>query len=78
MRASAGAPVPDLWPVYDAIRCPVRVIRGATSDILTADTAARMRERGPKAGVAELAGVGHAPTLIADEQIACVEGFLAD
>jgi pimeloyl-ACP methyl ester carboxylesterase len=78
VRASAGAPVPDLWPVYDAIRCPVRVIRGGTSDILTTETAARMRERGPRARIAEFAGVGHAPSLIAEDQIACVERFLAD
>ena len=78
VRASAGAPVPDLWPVYDAIRCPVRVIRGESSDILTAETAARMRERGPRAQVADVAGVGHAPTLIADDQVAVVERFLAD
>lgn len=76
VRASAGVPAPDLWPVYGAIRCPVRVIRGETSDILTAETAAGMAARGAR--VAEVAGVGHAPTLIADDQIAIVERFLAD
>lgn len=75
--ASAQAAVP-LWPFYEAIRCPVRVIRGAASDILSAQTALEMTRRGPKAKVEELAGVGHAPSLIADDQLAMVERFLAD
>lgn len=78
LRGALGAPAPELWPLYDLIRCPVRVIRGVDSDILTADTAQRMTGRGPKATVAEIGGVGHAPTLIAEDQIAVVERFLAD
>ncbi len=65
-----------LWPVYDAIRCPTLVIRGSVSDLLTADTAAEMTTRGPKARVYEVAGVGHAPALMAEDQIAVIEGFL--
>ena len=37
-----------------------------------------MTARGPRAKVVEIAGVGHAPSLIADEQLAVVEAFLAD
>lgn len=68
----------DLWPVYDAIRCPTQVLRGARSDILSAATAQRMGERGPRARTATFEGVGHAPTLIADDQIDAVERFLAE
>jgi pimeloyl-ACP methyl ester carboxylesterase len=66
----------ELWSVYDAIRCPTMVLRGESSDLLTRDTARRMTERGPRAKVAEIAGVGHAPTLIHHDQISVVKDFL--
>ena len=44
---NAAAP-PDLWPVWDAIRCPTLVLRGAQSDLLSAATAQAMTARGPK------------------------------
>lgn len=66
----------DLWPVWDAISCPTLVLRGAESDILSVDTASQMTERGPKARVIEFAGIGHAPALQADDQIAAIRGFL--
>ncbi len=66
----------DLWPMYEAIRCPTLVLRGAQSDLLTHDTARAMTERGPKAQRVEFEGVGHAPTLIHDNQIAAVKTFL--
>jgi len=66
----------ELWSAYDAIRCPTLVLRGAQSDLLTADTARKMAERGPKARVVEIAGVGHAPMLMDPAQIAVVRGFL--
>ena len=66
----------ELWPIYDAIRCPTLVLRGEQSDLLSRDTAAAMARRGPKAKVLEIAGVGHAPTLMHAEQIALVRDFL--
>lgn len=66
----------DLWPVYDAIRCPTLVLRGEQSDLLASATALDMQKRGPKARLVELAGVGHAPTLIHADQIALVKQFL--
>ena len=77
-KAASATPAPPMWALYDAIGCPTRVIRGATSDILSRDTARQMTARGPRAKVVEIAGVGHAPSLIADEQLAVVEAFLAD
>ena len=74
--AAAAAGEAALWAAYDAIRCPTLVLRGATSDVLSAATAAAMRERGPRAAVHEFAGVGHAPTLVAPEQVAVVREFL--
>ena len=66
----------ELWPLYDAVRCPTLVIHGAQSDLLLSGTAAQMRERGPKAKLVEIAGVGHAPTLLSAEQIGIVREFL--
>ena len=66
----------ELWPMWDAIRCPTLVLRGALSDLLTRDTCAQMAQRGPKAKVVEIPGVGHAPTLMHDDQIGHVREFL--
>lgn len=73
---SAPAPT-DLWGIWDAIRCPTLLLRGAQSDLLSAATAAAMRERGPKPSFVEFAGVGHAPMFLTSEQIAPVADFLA-
>ena len=72
---SSAAP-PDLWSVWDTIRCPTLVLRGAESDLLSAKTAAAMAARGPKPAIVEFADVGHAPTLLTAEQIDPVARFL--
>ncbi len=66
----------ELWYLYDAIRAPTMVLRGAQSDLLSRDTAQAMGRRGPKAKVVEIAGVGHAPTLLNPDQIGIVRDFL--
>jgi pimeloyl-ACP methyl ester carboxylesterase len=68
----------ELWNLYDAIRCPTLVLRGEQSDLLTRETAAKMAVRGPRAKVVEIAGVGHAPTLIHADQIKIVRDFLVE
>jgi len=65
-----------LWAAYDAIRCPVLLVRGSESDLLTRETAAQMTRRGPRAELAELAGIGHAPTFMHEDQIALARRFL--
>lgn len=65
-----------LWGLYDAITAPTLLLRGADSDLLTRETAAQMAERGPKARCIEFPGVGHAPTLVAVDQLAAVRDFL--
>ena len=76
LRDSADGRDRLIWPIYEAIECPVTVLRGDESDLLTPEVAAEMGRRGPKATVESFAGVGHAPTLISDDQIAAVERFL--
>ena len=67
-----------LWKAYDSIQAPTLLVRGQTSDLLSTDTAYAMGQRGPKAPCVEFAEVGHAPTLTADDQVACVRAFLLD
>ena len=66
----------ELWPIYEAIRCPTLAIRGAESDLLTRDTWLAMGQRGPRAALAEVPGVGHAPMFQTPEQIKLVTDFL--
>jgi len=65
-----------LWASYDALRCPTLLLRGAQSDLLSLATAQAMTQRGPRARLVEFEGVGHAPTLVAPDQVACVRDFL--
>ena len=65
-----------LWALYDAISAPTLLLRGADSDLLTRETAKTMSDRGPRARCVEFPGVGHAPTLVAPDQVASVVGFL--
>jgi len=65
-----------LWKAFDAIDCPTLIVRGEQSDLLSAATAAEMTRRNPNAQVVQIAGVGHAPTFMSDDQIAIAEDFL--
>lgn len=65
-----------LWSAYDAIRCETLLIRGGESDLLSREVAQQMTQRGPKAKLVEIAGVGHAPTFVHQDQIALVKDFL--
>ena len=74
--AAAAAGEAALWAAYDRVSCPVLLLRGADSDLLSRATAQEMGGRGPKATLREFAGVGHAPTLIAPDQIVAVREFV--
>lgn len=66
----------SLWSAYDSLRCPTLLLRGADSDLLTLEHAQEMTQRGPRAQLHQFTGVGHAPTLIADDQVERVREFL--
>lgn len=66
----------DLWPVWDAVRCPVLVLRGEHSDVLTHLDAQAMQHRGPRAECVEFSGIGHAPALLDRAQIDLVSDWL--
>jgi pimeloyl-ACP methyl ester carboxylesterase len=65
-----------LWQLYDALTCQTLLLRGALSDLLSPGTALAMTQRGPKARLVEFAGVGHAPTLVAPDQVEAVAAFV--
>ncbi len=65
-----------LWKIYDNIKADTLLVRGGQSDLLTPATAEAMTQRGPKARLVSFDGVGHAPTLIAPDQLAAVTSFL--
>jgi pimeloyl-ACP methyl ester carboxylesterase len=67
----------DVWDAYDAITAPTLLLRGATSDVLSASVARTMTLRGPKPRLVEFAGVGHAPTLATGAEIDLLREFLS-
>ncbi|CCN18525.1 alpha/beta fold hydrolase [Bordetella bronchiseptica] len=67
-----------LWQAYDSLDCPVLIVRGQDSDLLSASTAAEMLARNPRARLHEVPGVGHAPTLMTPEQIEPIARFLQE
>ncbi|HET9821843.1 MAG TPA: alpha/beta hydrolase [Burkholderiaceae bacterium] len=65
-----------LWAAWDRLRLPTLLLRGRESDLLSPATARAMTERGPRARLVEFEGIGHAPTLVHDDQVAVVRDFL--
>lgn len=69
---------PDLWPMWDALApLPILAIRGAISDIMSAETLAEMGRRHPGMEAVEVGGVGHAPMLDEPAALEAIERFLA-
>jgi len=75
-RESALQGQQALWQLYDGIQAQTLLLRGAESDLLSHETAMAMCAGGPRARLVEFGGVGHAPTLIAEDQLAAVCGFV--
>lgn len=65
-----------LWEWWDKIECPVLVLRGEESDILTAPILEDMLARNSHAASLTFPNIGHAPALMDGEQIALVRNWL--
>ncbi|MBL0930317.1 MAG: alpha/beta hydrolase [Alphaproteobacteria bacterium] len=65
-----------LWPFWDQLRVPVLAMRGETSDLLLRETLLRMVKR-PNCRAVEVAGCGHAPALMTQDQIGTIVEFLS-
>lgn len=77
-EAAFTQPLPDMWPLFDALEgLPVAVLRGANSDLLSAETVARMRARRPDLIVAEVPDRGHVPFLDEPESLAALDELIA-
>jgi pimeloyl-ACP methyl ester carboxylesterase len=78
VEAVSAQPAADLWPLFDLLDgVPLAVVRGANSDLLSAGTVARMRERRPDLIVAEIPDRGHVPFLDEPEALAALEALVA-
>jgi pimeloyl-ACP methyl ester carboxylesterase len=66
----------DLWSVWEAVACPVLVLRGADSDVLTRETAEEMQRRKPGTRTIEIPKAGHAPALQSPEEISHIREWL--
>jgi pimeloyl-ACP methyl ester carboxylesterase len=71
-------PTPDLWPQFMALsQFPAFVIRGANSDLLSAETVEAMVERHPNLRTLTVPGQGHAPVLNEPGTVEAIGTFLA-
>jgi esterase len=75
-RSDQPGPPPSLWPLFEAVKAPVLVIRGAESDALSPDTVSKMCARHPAAKAVEVPGVGHTPWLSEPEAMTALREFL--
>ncbi len=76
LQAFEGPPV-DLWPLFDGLQgLPLALIRGANSDLLTPETALKMRDRRPDMGFAEVPDRAHIPFLDEPEAVSLIRSFL--
>lgn len=74
-----GAATPDLWPAFKALSdVPTLLLRGELSNLLTAQTANRMKKEHSQLTAVTIPRVGHAPTLDEPEAAAAITRFLAD
>jgi pimeloyl-ACP methyl ester carboxylesterase len=76
--AAFEGPPPDLWPLF--VKCeglPLALIRGANSDLLTAEQAAEMRAARPDMIFAEVPDRAHIPFLDEPESVAALHAWLA-
>lgn len=68
---------PDLWPAFRALaHVPVMLVRGELSELLSAETAARMRAARPDMDFVNVPGTGHCPTLEEKVVVGALDRFL--
>ena len=76
-RPPPFAPGLSLWSAWYGVRCPVLVVRGRRSRILPRAVLDTMLDVNRHARFVEIADAGHAPSLMAPDQVAIVREFLA-
>lgn len=66
----------DLKPFWDTVDCPVLLLRGEHSDVLLRETADEMATE-KNVTFVEFPGIGHAPSLMEDDQVQTIRRWLA-
>ncbi len=66
----------EMWDTWDKIRCPVLLLRGENSDLVSGKSVEQMQHRGPRTQVVEIPNVGHAPALRTTNQIKIIRDWL--
>jgi pimeloyl-ACP methyl ester carboxylesterase len=75
---AAPTPKVDMWPLFQALgQKPLLVVRGAISDLLSAQALEKMHEAVPDMKSVTVPGIGHAPMLDEPEAVAAIDDFLA-
>lgn len=78
LAAEEAAVPPDLWPLLAGLKDkPVLLVRGGLSNILSAETLARMERELPQAQTVTVEDTGHAPTLDEPAVRAAIDALLA-
>lgn len=68
---------PDLWPFFDAMNgMPLALLRGENSDLLSRETAEKMRKKRPDMLFAEVADRAHIPFLDEDVSVKLINNFI--
>lgn len=76
--ATADQPIPDLWPLFEALSgLPLALIRGENSDLLSDETAQEMRKRRSDMIFANVPDRGHVPFLDEPEALEAIDQWLA-
>ena len=65
------------WGVVESLPGPMLLVRGAESDVLSAEIAAEMHRRRPALARVDVPGIGHAPFLIEPAALEALDRFYA-
>ena len=78
VRTNPRRPDPERsWVLVKNIPCPVLLVRGGISDLLSPETAAQMVREMQDCRMVEVPGVGHAPTLSEPEAFNAIKEMFA-
>lgn len=70
-------PLPAMWAEFDALaRVPLLAIRGKNSDLLSAETVAKMKEHHPAMDIIEVPDEGHVPLLAGNALLNQIAAFV--
>ena len=78
VRSNPRRPDPETsWKLAKNIPCPVLLVRGGISDLLSPETSQRMVREMQDCRFVEVPGVGHAPTLMEPEAFNAIKALFA-